>query len=88
MRNISISKMMSNAFVRLSISHRKSLAEHKAAVKAMDQEKKELEEALAKSASEEKARLEHQRDNQQAMLAEHFKTKVSIQDPSVGEPWR
>ncbi len=56
-------------------------------MKALDKEKKELEEALAKSATEERARLEQQRDSQQAMLAEHFKSKVSIQDPSVGQSY-
>ena len=63
---------------------RKSLAEHKAAVKAMDKEKKDLEETVAKSSSEQH-RLETQRNNQQALLAEHFKNKVSISNPAVGE---
>jgi len=63
---------------------RKSLEEHHAAAATMDEERKALEEALAKSL-EEKRRLEVQRGEQHQLLAEHFKKKVSIEDPSTGE---
>ena len=63
---------------------RKSLAEHKANMAKMDKEKKELEEAVAKS-NDDQRRLEAQKQNQQMLLAEHFKNKVSISDPSKGK---
>ena len=43
-----------------------------------------MEESIANS-SEDRQRLLALKDNQQALLAEHFKTKVSISDPSVGK---
>lgn len=43
-----------------------------------------MEESIAKS-SEDHQRLLALKDNQQALLAEHFKNKVSISDPSVGK---
>lgn len=45
-------------------------------------EDEELAEAIAKSSSE-RERLEAQKADQELLLAEHFKTKVSIADPSV-----
>ena len=39
---------------------------------------------MAKSEAEHQ-RLTAQKDSQQALLAEHFKSKVSISDPSVGK---
>ena len=63
---------------------RKSLAEHEAERESLDKERQELEEAMAKSEAEHQ-RLTAQKDSQQALLAEHFKSKVSISDPSVGK---
>jgi hypothetical protein len=60
------------------------LEEHEAAAATMDKERKALEESLAKSL-EEKRRLEAQRGEQHQLLAEHFKNKVSIEDPSTGK---
>ena len=60
------------------------MAEHKEKGKTIDKEEKKMAEAIVASKSE-LSRLEQQRNDQQAMLAEHFKTKVSISDPSVGK---
>ena len=60
--------------------NRKSLEEHQANKDKGD----ELGEEMAKSNTDQQ-RLEALRQNQQDILAEHFKSKVSISDPSVGE---
>ena len=48
----------------------------------MDEESKEMEEALAKSGVEEQKRLERQKHKEQVALSEHYKKTVSISDPS------
>ena len=65
-------------FKLISISFRKTAAESKSG----DKEEK-LAEAIAKS-NVDRQRLVAQKNDQQAMLAEHFKKKVAISDPSVG----
>ena len=58
------------------------MAEHNANKDRMDKEKRKLEEAMAKSTDEQR-RLETLKANQQDLLAEHFKAKVAISDPTV-----
>ena len=48
----------------------------------MDEESKEMEEAIAKSGAEEQNRLKRQKHKEQVMQAENFKKNVSISDPS------
>lgn len=61
---------------------RKSMAEHHAMASVMDKEKRELEMAMARSMIDQQ-RLQAQKQTQQDILAEHFKNKVSISDPSL-----
>eukprot|EP00095_Tigriopus_kingsejongensis_P011265 maker-scaffold526_size146413-snap-gene-0.21 protein:Tk11265 transcript:maker-scaffold526_size146413-snap-gene-0.21-mRNA-1 annotation:"coiled-coil domain-containing protein 104" len=61
---------------------KKSMAEHKANESRLDDATKAMEEAMANSGQEIK-RLEAQRTSQHNLLAEHFKSKVAINDPSV-----
>ena len=58
------------------------MAEHEENLKQMDEESKEMEEALAKSGAEEQKRLERQKHKEQVALSEHYKKAVSIADPS------
>ena len=51
----------------------------------MDEESKNMEEALAKSGVEEQKRLERQKHKEQVALSEHYKNTVAISDPTPSE---
>ena len=55
---------------------RKSTEEHKSQLSAMDKEKKEMEEAIARSLGDQK-RLEAEREKQRLELVAHFKSKLA-----------
>ena len=61
------------------------MAEHEENLKQMDEESKNMEEALAKSGVEEQKRLERQKHKEQVALSEHYKKTVSISDPTPSE---
>ena len=61
------------------------MAEHEENLKQMDEESKNMEEALAKSGVEEQKRLERQKHKEQVALSEHYKKTVSISNPTPSE---
>ena len=80
---ISVIELLKKHFSTQNTRHfRRSLAEHKENLEQMDEESKEMEEAIAKSGAEEQNRLERQKHKEQVMQAENFKKNVSISDPS------
>lgn len=60
------------------------MADHEANQETMDDDTRAMEEAMANSGDEMK-RLTAHRSNQHQLLAEHFKTKIDISDPSLGK---
>ena len=73
------------ASIHISMSSRKSIEEHQAQVAVMDKEKRQMEEAVAKSLDDQR-RLEAQREDQRKQLVEHFKSRVTTKTVDITAP--